>query len=46
MNLTLYSFASGVNQGNERGSESKISLCKPRGLGASPQSFRESGGVI
>ena len=37
---------SGVNQRNEWGGEFKISLCYPRGSEASPQSFREGGGVF
>ena len=32
-------------KGVREGSESKISLCYPRGLGASPQSFHKRGGV-
>ena len=41
----VLSFVSGINQGNE-GGESKIFLYYRRSLGASPQSFREGGGVI
>ena len=33
-------------KGMRGGGESKISLRYPRGLGASPQSFRERGGVF
>ena len=41
MNLRLYLFVSDVIEKNEGRSEFKISLYYCRGLGASPQSFRE-----
>ena len=44
MNLSCYLFVFVINQGNDRGGESKISLCYPRCLGASPQTYRERDG--
>ena len=40
------SFVSGVNQGDEVGRRAKTCFCYPRGVGASPLSFRRRGGVI
>ena len=44
MNLSFYLFVFVINQGNDRGGESKISLCYPRCLGDSPQTYRERDG--
>ena len=45
MNLRFCIFVSAVDQRNGgSGSEFKISLCYPRGLGAFPQFYRERGG--
>ena len=46
MNLRFYLFVSGVIKAIRKEGESKISVCYRRGSGASPQSFRERGGVI
>ena len=46
MNLSFYLFVFVINQGNDRGGESKISSCYPRCLGDSHQTYRERDDAI
>ena len=46
MNLRYYLFFQAIIMGMKRWSESKISLCFPSDMRASPQTFCERGGVI